>query len=65
MSFFDWGDPLFLALVAAVSTAVAQIFFRQALLTLSASATTSIVNGTMLIGGTITLAAQGGNHLPQ
>ena len=60
MTFFDWGDPLFLALVAAVTTAVAQIFFRQALLTLSASATTSIVNGTMLIGGTITLAAQGG-----
>ncbi len=60
MSFFDWGDPLFLALVAAVATAVAQLFFRQALLTLSASAATAIVNGTMLIGGTIALAAQGG-----
>ena len=60
MSLFDWGDPLFLALVAAVATAVAQLFFRQALLTLSASATTATVNGTMVIGGAIALAVQGG-----
>lgn len=60
MSFFDWGDPLFLALVAAVATAVAQLFFRQSLLTLNASATTAVVNGTMVVLGTIVLAAQGG-----
>ncbi len=60
MSFFESVDPHYLALIAAVTTAAAQLFFRQALLTLSASAATAIVNGTMLVGGVIVFIALGG-----
>ena len=60
MSFFESIGPTQLAFFTAVCHAVAQVFYREAVVRMGASSAAIVVNATMCVLGVIVFSLSGG-----